>query len=172
MKTPRPTKSVQKSADVMLREDVRPADANAVREMVSSTGFFADHEVDVAVELVQDRLARGSASDYLFLFADVDGRTVGYACYGRIACTVHSFDLYWIAVHNDYRDRGIGKVLLRASEEAIARAGGRRIYVETSSREQYTPTRAFYERCNYTVEAVLADFYAPGDGKVIFVKAV
>ena len=51
-------------------------------------------------------------------------------------------------------------------------AGGSRVYVETSSREQYLPTRAVYERCGYHVGATLDDFYAPGDGKVIFVRVL
>ena len=54
----------------------------------------------------------------------------------------------------------------------MAARGARRVYVDTSSRSQYEPTRAFYLACGYAREAFLADFYAPGDGKVIFVKAL
>lgn len=157
---------------IVLRDDVRPGDAAAIRAIVRSSGFFHDHEIDVAVELVEDRLSRGPASDYRFLLADAGGRTVGYACYGEIACTVGSYDLYWIAVHEEWRGRGLGRRLLAETERRIAASGGRRVYVETSSRPQYEPTRGFYERCGYTVAATLADFYAPGDGKVIFCKVV
>lgn len=157
---------------LVLRGTVQPPDAAAVREIVASTGFFSPAEVDVAVELVDDRLARGGASSYRFVFADHAGRTLGYTCYGEIACTVGSYDLYWIAVLAEARGGGLGRRLLVETEQRIAAAGGRRVYVETSSRAQYAPTRAFYERCGYAVAAELPDFYAPGDGKVIFVKAV
>jgi len=157
---------------IVLRDDVRPGDAAAVRAIVRSSGFFHEHEIDVAVELVEDRLSRGPASDYRFLLADAGDRTVGYTCYGEIACTVGSYDLYWIAVYEDWRRRGLGRRLLAETERRIAAAGGRRIYVETSSRSQYEPTRRFYERCGYGVAATLDDFYAPGDGKVIFCKVV
>jgi hypothetical protein len=50
--------------------------------------------------------------------------------------------------------------------------GGRHCYVETSGRRDYAPTRAFYKRSGYTAEAWLADFYAPGDDKLIFRKAL
>ena len=46
------------------------------------------------------------------------------------------------------------------------------MYIETSNRPQYASTRAFYERCGYVCEAVLRDFYAPGDDKVIFVRVL
>ena len=66
--------------------------------------------------------------------------------------------------------RGIGRTLMAASERIMAGCGARLIYADTSSRPQYEPTRAFYLACGYREEAFLADFYAPGDGKVIFVK--
>lgn len=168
---------------ITLREEPRPSDAEAVRRIVASTGFFHDFEVDVAVELVAERLAKGVASEYYFLFADdASGSTIGYACFGPIACTVGSFDLYWVAVDAAHRGRGLGARLMREAERRMAEglpapgggtiAKGRRVYVETSSRDLYAPTRAFYVRCGYTQEARLRDFYAPGDDKVVYVRAI
>ena len=53
-----------------LRYDVRDADIGRVREIVESTGFFHSKEVDVAVELVEERLRRGDESGYFFAFAE------------------------------------------------------------------------------------------------------
>jgi ribosomal protein S18 acetylase RimI-like enzyme len=158
--------------EITFREEVRPADAEAVREIVAATGFFHPPEVDVAVELVTERLGRGEASGYHFVFADDGERLVGYTAYGPIACTAHSFDLYWIAVHPDQQGRGLGRRLMVETERLIARAGGARVYVETSGRDLYAPTRSFYEHHGYRAEAVLEDFYDRGDAKVVFVKVV
>jgi GNAT superfamily N-acetyltransferase len=157
---------------IKYRQEVLQDDPESVREIIESTGFFHKEETDVAVELVEERLAKGISSGYYFLFAECDGRTIGYTCFGPIACTIASYDLYWIAVHNDFRSQGIGKVLLEKSENLIKDLGGQRVYIETSSKAQYEPTRAFYLRCNYIEEAVLEDFYAPNDSKVIYVKVV
>jgi ribosomal protein S18 acetylase RimI-like enzyme len=158
--------------DLLYREEVTDQDRAQVRAILLSSGFFYPQEVDVAVELIEERLHKGSASGYFFLFAEIDGKTVGYTCYGPIACTQHRFDLYWIAVHNDFRGRHIGQALLLESERLIAQQGGRRVYIETSARPQYAPTHRFYRRCGYRDEAVLKDFYGPGDDKLIFVKAL
>jgi GNAT superfamily N-acetyltransferase len=151
---------------------VRPEDRQAVRAILDSTGFFYPEEVGVAVELVDERLARGEASGYHFEFAEIGGQVAGYTCYGPIACTKASFDLYWIGVHQEHRRAGLGRLLLARAEEAIRRLGGQRVYAETSSRAQYEPTRRFYLACGYRLEAQLEDFYGPGDGKSIFLKVL
>ncbi len=157
---------------ITLRYEVRPEDREAVRRLVESTGVFSPVEIDVAVELVDDRLKRGRQSDYHFVFAEEGGRTVGYTCYGPIALTAASFDLYWIAVDKTMHGRKIGRLLLERSEEIILEAGGRQVYIETSNRHHYAPTRGFYLRRGYQQEALLKDFYAPGDDKVIYSKAL
>ncbi len=158
------------SAPIVLRSEVLPSDAEAVRRLVVSTDVFSPIEVDVAVELVEDRLSLGPESDYKFLFADLEGRAVGYTCYGPIALTAASFDLYWIAVDKSLHGRSIGRLLLEKTEELIRQIGGGQVYIETSNRHHYAATRGFYLRCGYRQEALLTNFYAPGDDKVIYVK--
>ncbi len=155
-----------------FRTTVTPADAATVRDITASTGFFYPEEVETAVELVEDRLAKGPRCGYHFLFAEQDGRTVGYTSFGPIACTRDSFDLYWIVVAGDYRGKGLGTQLLEQSEESIAALGGTRVYIETSARPLYEPTRAFYLARGYSQAAELEDFYAPGDNKIIYVKVL
>ncbi len=164
--------SASGSRVITLRTEVNPGDRQRVREIVESTGFFTPAEIDVAVELVDERLHKGDASGYYFLFAEQEGVTVGYTCYGPIACTIHSFDLYWIAVDQQSQGLGIGRELLTASEKRIHEAGGSRIYVETSSKPEYHSTRTFYEHTGYILDATVIDFYAPKDDKCIYVKVL
>jgi GNAT superfamily N-acetyltransferase len=163
---------MSQSPALHYRNQVRPEDRQAVRAILESTGFFYPEEIAVAEELVEERLQRGPASGYHFEFAEVGGQVAAYTCYGPIACTRASFDLYWIGVHQGHRRAGLGRRLLARAEEKIRSLGGRRVYVETSSRAQYDPTRAFYLACGYRLEAQLEDFYAPGDGKTIFLKVL
>jgi ribosomal protein S18 acetylase RimI-like enzyme len=52
----------------------------------------------------------------------------------------------------------------------MRKAGAKAIYADTSSSDRYAPTRGFYQRMGFVEQARLADFYAPGDGKIIYVK--
>ena len=160
------------AADLSYRQEVLATDQAAVRAIVSASGFFSDEEIAIAAELVEARLLQGEQSGYFFLFAEQAGSVAGYTCFGPIPGSLHSYDLYWIAVDNHLRQSGIGKDLLSRSEDMIRKRGGKRIYIETSARPQYEKTVAFYLACGYRQEAFLEDFYAPGDSKIIFTKAL
>lgn len=153
-----------------FRLEVRPEDAARVREIVESSGLFTPQEVAVAVELVEERLSRGAESGYHFVFAEMHGIPVAYACLGPIPCTASSFDLYWIVVDRALQGKGIGKALLIRAEELVRKMGGRRLYVETSSRLDYQATRQFYAKHGYSRVALLPNFYSPGDHKLILVR--
>jgi ribosomal protein S18 acetylase RimI-like enzyme len=155
-----------------LRTVPGPKDPARIKEIVSSTGYFRDDEILIAVELVEEWLLKGKASGYEFLFAEVGGETIAYSCWGLIPCTLHSYDLYWIAAHKDFMNKGIGRALLRETENAIWKAGGTGIYVETSSKPQYIPTRAFYEKNGYILKARFEDYYDRGDDKIVYKKKV
>ncbi len=157
---------------IIYRDEPRDTDPRDVHMITESTSFFSKTEVDIAVELVRERLEFGEDSGYYFVFAEKSGKVIGFTCYGPIAGTESSFDLYWIAVLEGFHGMGLGKKLMKISEAKIAAMGGTRVYIETSCREQYNPTREFYDACGYEHEATLKDFYSPGDSKAIYVKAL
>jgi D-alanine-D-alanine ligase len=169
---PAPQRATGERPAVALRRGLAPADRQPLEELLRATGFFNPEEVEVALELADDVLASGEASHYRFLVGEVDGRLAGYACWGPIPGTRESADLYWIATHPDFQNRKVGTALLEAAESWIAESGRRRVYVETSTRARYDATRAFYRARGYHLAAELPDFYAPGDGKAVFVRGV
>lgn len=160
-------------AEWIFRDEVIEDDRRAVRDIVGSTGFFSAEEVDVAEELVLEHLQKGTASGYLFVFAQSpDGQVEGYACYGPVPCTARTFDLYWIAVRSGGRGRGLGKALMREIVGRLLANGGGKLIAETSSREQYAPTQGFYRSCGFHEEARIRDYYAPGEDILYFTKAL
>jgi GNAT superfamily N-acetyltransferase len=155
---------------LVFRKEVFPADPDIIRDITASTGFFYDYEIEVAVELADERLKRGEESGYYFCFAELDGNTVAYACFGPIACTKSSFDLFWIVTHKNHRGKGIGVRLLEETEKLVKGMGGTNLIAETSSRSLYLPTRTFYEKNHYVAEARIRDFYGRDDDKIVYVK--
>ncbi len=157
---------------IQLRMEVKASDVEVVKEIVTTTGFFHPEEIDIAIELAEERLSKGAASGYEFIFLEYDGKTVAYSCYGLIPLTKSSYDLYWIATHAEYRGKGLGKILLQETEKDIKARGGTGIYAETSSRALYEPTRQFYLKNEYDLKAQFEDYYDEGDDLVYFVKRI
>lgn len=153
-----------------FRRKVKKSDTETIREIVTSTGFFNSEEIDIAADLCIEYLVDGAASGYQFIFYDNDIDTMAYTCYGLIPGTKNSFALYWIAVRDTYRNKGLGKALLLETEAHIRKQGGKGIYVETSSRDQYIPTRLFYEKNGYQLKAQFEDYYDEGDDLVYYIK--
>lgn len=156
---------------------------NRIREILDATSVFRDDEVAVALELFDETFATGparapydpgdGAADYEFvgLFSrDETGQLVGYVCYGSTPGTDRTYDLYWIAMHPDFQGTGGGSQLLDEVERRLRQREARLLVVETSSRDDYASTRRFYEARGYAAVATIADFYAPGDSRVIYTK--
>jgi GNAT superfamily N-acetyltransferase len=158
--------------NLIFRTTPEMRDIERVREIVESTKFFYDHEVEIAAELVEERIKVGESSDYYFVFAELEGVTVAYSCFGPITMSKTSFDLYWIASHNDYRGKGIGKKVLEETCKQAKKMGCSIIIAETSGLPHYEPTRAFYKNNNFVLEARLKDFYAMGDDKLFYTKRI
>jgi ribosomal protein S18 acetylase RimI-like enzyme len=154
---------------------------NRIREILYATTVFREEEVAVALELFDETFAVGPArapydpgdgvTDYEFVgsFAP-DGQLVGYVCYGSTPGTDRTYDLYWIAMHPDFQGSGGGSQLLGEVERRLRQREARLLVVETSSRDDYAPTRRFYDAHDYTAVATIADYYAPGDSRVIYTK--
>ncbi len=157
---------------IKYRQQIKPDDLEAISRIVKSSSFFSPAEIDLALDLAAEKLSEGDACSYQFLFGENEDFVWGYTCFGLIPATAGSYDLYWIAVDNQLRAQGLGKQLLKKSEDVILKAGGQHIYAETSSRDQYRTTQEFYESCGYVREAFLKDFYAAGDSKIIYSKVI
>ena len=146
-----------------------PADRDRIEEITRAVGVFRADEVPVALEVFDGAVA--GSPDYVALGADLDGRLVGWICWGPTPCTLGTYDLYWMAVDPAVQGAGVGSALLGEMERRLAGIA-RLIVVETAGRPDYAPTRAFYQARGYRAVAVIPDFYAPGDDQVVYVKAL
>ncbi|HPR62793.1 MAG TPA: GNAT family N-acetyltransferase [Thermoanaerobaculia bacterium] len=165
-----PTSSQVEPGTVSIRPTLNQ-DREAIVGLVRDTAFFRPEEVATAGEVV-DEAVHNPEMGYISFTAEMDGRPVGWICYGATACTVGTWDIYWIAVDPSLQGRGVGKLLVRHAEEDIKRRNGRLAVIETSGLPLYAATQGFYLRLGYTEAARLKDFYNTGDDKIIYLKAL
>ena len=146
--------------------ELSTAARSRIAEILWGTRVFSREEIDVALEVFDER-----GPDYLFLGAFTpEAVLVGYACWGPTPATDRTWDLYWIAVDTALQGAGIGTILLDEVERRLAGHQARMLIAETSSRADYAATRRFYARQGYAEAARVPDYYAPGDDRILFVK--
>lgn len=163
-----PTRAAPRVAAI---RPVAAADVPALEAVVDRTGLFPS-------ELLGGMLAgylAGQAGDELWLTVDDGARdaapvAVAYAAPERM--TAGTWNLYLIAVRPDRQGRGVGARLVRHVESALAARAARVLLVETSGLPAFAGTRAFYRANGYVEEARIREFYAAGEDKVVFWKAL
>jgi GNAT superfamily N-acetyltransferase len=148
-------------------------DRQSIEEILRSTEYFYDFEIQTALEIADETLTKGMETSgyYWMKISDEDG-VIAFANYGKNAFSTHSWDLYWIAVHQNSRNKKLGSVLLKAIEDDVRKMGGKILWIETSGRPLYAATEAFYRKNGYQLQASLKEFYGPSDPKQIYSKVL
>lgn len=162
------TKSGKK---IVFRYDLVPDDVTKLTQIAYETGYFIDAEVAIVNELIKLSLSNHE-SGYLWVVAEISSQPVGFAAFGHIPGSAHSWNLYWLVVDKKLKGEGIGKALLQIVESKSFNSNCKILIAETSGRELYTDTHAFYKRRGYILEATIKGFYTPTDDKLFFIKRI
>jgi ribosomal protein S18 acetylase RimI-like enzyme len=150
------------SIRAMRREDLA-----GVRLVLDSTGMFPP----AMVEAMAEPYLSGTAPHF-WLVALSEYKVIGFAYCEPERMTDGTYNLLALGVSKDRQRSGVGAELMRHVENAVRDKNGRLLLVETSSDPAQDGARAFYRKDNFTEEARIRDFYAPGETKVVFWKEV
>ena len=146
-------------------------DRAPMKKALSSCGVFSNEEIVVALELMDIFLNHPQQRDYhFFSCADEQDIAVGYICIGKRPMTHGTFDMYWIVTDPAHQGQGVGSMLNAHAEEFVRLNSGTLLLAETSSKESYAATRAFYLSRGYSELARIKDCYAPHDDLITYGK--
>ena len=145
------------------------SDKGMLTAIMGRISQFSPEELPVAEEVIDAALLH-PGRDYTGLVIDIEGKVSGFVIYGPTPLTHGTFDMYWLMVAPELQGNGAGKALVQAAEADMVRNGARLAVIETSSTPIYETARQFYVKRGYTLTCRLANFYAPGDDKIIFIK--
>ena len=156
----------RKVADMMIRPSLL-SDIPVLQEVLAATGLFP---AEMLPEMMEGwRPGEGGGH---WLTCEEAGRAVGFCHAVPEALTEGTWNMLAIAVHPKVQGRTFGSALVVALERALRDAGQRILLADTSGTEAFAQTRAFYRKNGYGEEARIRDFWAAGDDKVTFRKAL
>lgn len=149
---------------------ILPNDTDILVALTAGTGLFKPLELDALREVLDEYHAGNRECGHRAFAWEEAGRLLGYVYHAPTPMTDRTWHLYWIAIARDRQGQGLGSRLLVFAEEDVRRQGGRLLVVETSSTPLYEPTRRFYRKHGYRAASEVPDFYADGDGLIVFTK--
>lgn len=96
------------------------------------------------------------------MLAERNGEVVGIVVYGAVAGARGAAKLHLVAVSAAGQLRGTGAQLVEAAVDELQSHGARLVVVEMPDDPLLTAARALLERCGFTEEARIPDFYRDG----------
>lgn len=155
-----------------MHRPASPDDTPALVRMADETGFFRPIEIEALEEVLDDWHATNRADGHRCDVWLEGPEPIGFVYFAPAPMTDRTWQLWWIVVRQDQQGRGLGSTMLRHAENEIRKANGRVLFIETGSIEKYEPTRRFYLKHGYDLNAELKDFYMEGDSMIVFRKAM
>lgn len=104
-------------------------------------------------------------SDFSFLVAKDDGKVVGYAIYHGLK---EEFDLHNLAVHPDFRKKGIGSALMKKVIDDAQKNDTLEIYLQV--RESNDEAKKLYSKFGFKVIGKRARYYSDNQEAAFIMK--
>lgn len=152
----------------MIRKTIA-ADFEALMSIIESSGQF-DSDGLAHVRSTLEQHLKGGGED-MWLTAD-DSEPVGVAYCAPEALTEGTWNLLMLWTRKDRAGQGHGSALVKTIEHELAARGARLLIVETSGLPDFETARAFYTKLGFEQEAMIKNFFAAGDDKLIYTKQV
>jgi ribosomal protein S18 acetylase RimI-like enzyme len=152
----------------MVRRTNR-GDKGAILGLVKESGQFDDAGL-AHVEQTLESYFNGE-DEALWLTAD-DGEPVGVAYCAPEPVTRGTWNLLMLWTRKDREGRGHGFALVNHVERALVNASARLLIVETSGLAEFEKARNFYRKSGFIQEARIKNFFAEGDDKLVYTKAI
>jgi ribosomal protein S18 acetylase RimI-like enzyme len=153
---------------------VHASEEDALVTIGEATGIFGAGEADALLRSTLRSLADGTlpCESHVARAEGAIGRPRGWSYLAREESADGVWELMWIGVTRDAEGAGVGRALLLDAESTARAQGARILLISTSCLDGTARARAFYARNGYAKVGEIPDYYAPGDGKVIFHKAL
>ena len=115
-----------------------------------------------------DGISRGSDPDARGLIAVRESLIIAFVLYGSIAGSEGAGRIQLVVTHPRFRRAGIARRLVESAADDLVRSGARFVIAEMPEDPALSPALSLLDRCGFSTEARVSDFYRDGVGMAVF----
>ena len=135
--------------------------------IIKSSGQFDDSGLEYVKQTLEDHLAQSSDALWYTAF---DREPVGVAYCSPEPVTSGTWNLLMLWIESGFEGNGYGSALVSKIENVLSEKEARLLIVETSSLDEFSTARSFYEKLDFKLEATISSFFDAGDDKLVYTK--
>ena len=137
--------------DRLLIRDADLTDVNSIAALITELGY------PTATEEMRSRFtAIANHADYKTLVAEIANEIIGLAGMVKGVYYEHNGGYVRIlafVINQNFRNRSVGKQLLKACEEWAIAEGAKTILLNSGNRDERVPAHLFYKKMGYQVKS-------------------
>jgi RimJ/RimL family protein N-acetyltransferase len=160
-------KILAKGIRTMLIRPPKKSDLAAISLVLADTELFP---AEMLEEMIAPFFEDPTGSEKWLVHEHEAEGVIGFAYFRPEPLAEGTWNLLAIGLRKTHQGHGYGETMIKRVEQELS--SERVLIVETSGVEDFEATRTFYERCGYDREAVIRDYWATGDDKIIYRKAL
>lgn len=147
--------------------------AKKIGEFLTSENAFeqtwAPNEKAMVKKAVVDSL---SNTNHRYWYIEKNGEIIGAIGVreNKYGSGGYEMDEDYVAIHKDYRRKGLATMLMDKMESFVKQNGGRYIHALSCDIDSYKPALKFYEKNGYKKVAEIPNYYVDGEGRIDFFK--
>jgi len=147
---------------------VAKEDLPELKSVLDSIDLFPSEMLD---DMISDYFSNPESEEMWFTtLENMKPVAIGYCAPEKL--TEGTYNLYAIGVKSNLQGKGLGSKMMGFVENKLKDRGARVLIVDTSGSDDFALTRKFYEKLDYSKEAVIRDFWDEGDDKVVYWKRI
>lgn len=144
-----------------------PGDIADLKSILDQTQLFPSD----MLEPMLNGFLEGETED-LWLTCAQSGSAIAFCYAAPEQMAEGAWNMLALATAPEHQRRGAGRALTCQMEAELQEQSARLLLVDTSGTQDFQAARSFYEKAGYQEEARIRDFWAKGDDKVTFRKAL
>lgn len=149
-----------------------PGDADEILELGTNCQCLPQTKLSMLEQSVWEEAYNEDEPYSIFIKARVingeEEPLAGFACFGLIPEEEGCFELYLVAVDEEFREIGIGSAIIDEVSRQTAAAGGGTIFCEVPENRNMDTVRTFFETQGFVRQTRHYRFFIPEKGNAVY----